>query len=282
MSAPLTVTGQLQWAVQLLNQVSDTPALEAEWLLGEVLERSRAWLRTWPERELTHSQLQRFRALVELRRQGHPIAYLLGATGFWGLDLVCNPSTLIPRADTESLVETLLEEYDGAARRVLDLGTGSGALALALASERPGWSVIGVDKVPQAVSLASTNAQRNGIGNVQFMVSDWFSALGGQRFDIIVANPPYIAEDDPHLTQGDLRFEPSSALVAGDNGYADLRYLIEQAPHYMNTGACLMLEHGFEQGDSVRSAMRAASYVEVRSGRDFGGNERWTAGWLQQ
>ena len=282
MSAPVTVTGQLQWAVQQLNGLSDSPVLDAEWLLCDVLDRNRAWLRTWPERELSRSQIERFAALIAQRRQGHPIAYLLGATGFWGLDLVCDPSTLIPRADTESLVEAVLKHYDAAARRVLDLGTGSGALALALASERPAWSVIGVDKVPQAVALASTNAERNGIGNAQFMVSDWFSALNEQRFDIIVANPPYIAEDDPHLTQGDLRFEPSSALVASENGYADLRVLIEQAPRYMNAGACLMLEHGFEQGDSVRSAMRAAAYVDVRSGRDFGGNERWTAGWLKQ
>ena len=208
---------------QLLAQAehidSPTAQLDAELLLAFVLDKPRSYLYTWPEKTLTTAQLNSFAALLERRKRGEPVAYLLGRQGFWTLDLAVAAHTLIPRADTELLVEAVLQLADAsAALNILDLGTGSGALALAVASERQCWQVTGVDRIEAAVALAQDNQQQLGLSNVRFLRSDWFSAVAHQRYDLILSNPPYIAANDPHLQQGDVRFEPLSALVSGADG----------------------------------------------------------------
>ncbi|PAU53177.1 protein-(glutamine-N5) methyltransferase, release factor-specific [Pseudomonas sp. PIC25] len=257
---------------------SPTARLDAELLLAHVLGKSRSYLRTWPEQAVIDEQAQRFGALIERRRSGEPVAYILGRQGFWSLDLEVAPHTLIPRADTELLVETALELLPAGPARVLDLGTGTGAIALALASERPGWTLVGVDRVPEAVALAERNRVRLKRGNARFCESHWFSALAGERFRMILANPPYIAADDRHLGEGDVRFEPASALVAGADGLDDIRAIIEQAPAYLEAGGWLLLEHGFDQAAAVRDLFAARGFIKVESRRDLGGHERISLG----
>jgi release factor glutamine methyltransferase len=264
-------------------QLPDSPSakLDAEWLLAAVLGRSPSYLRTWPEREVLPEDEARFVAHLERRRLGEPVAYILGRQGFWSLELEVAPHTLIPRPDTELLVETAIKVLPaGGAASVLDLGTGTGAIALALASERPAWQVSGVDRVTEAVALAARNAQRLGIGNAAFLESHWFSSLRGQRFELIVCNPPYIPASDPHLSQGDVRFEPSSALVSGVDGLDDIRLIIAQAPDHLSSSGWLVLEHGYDQASAVRSLLSAGGFVDVASCRDFGGHERVSLGRL--
>ena len=259
---------------------SPTPRLDAELLLSAALGKSRSYLRTWPEHEPSAEQLARFAAHMARRRQGEPVAYILGHQGFWSLDLEVASHTLIPRPDTELLVEAALAQLPDVARTALDLGTGSGAIALALASERPGWQITGVDRVEQAVALAERNRERLGLNNVQFFASHWFSALNGRRFDLIVSNPPYIRADDMHLSQGDVRFEPSSALVAGADGLDDIRAIIQTAPAHLNVGGWLLLEHGYDQAAAVRELLAVGGFVTVSSRRDLGGHERISLGRL--
>ncbi|VXC48751.1 N5-glutamine methyltransferase, modifies release factors RF-1 and RF-2 [Pseudomonas sp. 8Z] len=257
---------------------SPTPRLDAELLLADALGKPRSYLRTWPERELEGEQLVRFQAHLERRRQGEPVAYILGHQGFWSLDLEVAPHTLIPRPDTELLVESALALLPATPLSALDLGTGTGAIALALASERPAWQVTGVDRVEDAVALAERNRQRLQLDNARFLHSHWFSALAGQRYGLILSNPPYIRADDQHLDQGDVRFEPSSALVAGSDGLDDIRAIIQVAPAHLLAGGWLLLEHGFDQAEAVRELLGAGGFVEVHSRRDLGGHERISLG----
>lgn len=257
---------------------SPTPRLDAELLLAAALGKPRSYLRTWPERELDAEQLGLFRSHLQRRRQGEPVAYILGHQGFWSLDLEVAPHTLIPRPDTELLVESALALLPATPLAALDLGTGTGAIALALASERPGWQVTGVDRVEDAVALAERNRQRLQLDNVRFLHSHWFSALAGQRFGLILSNPPYIRADDRHLDQGDVRFEPSSALVAGADGLDDIRAIIQAAPQYLLAGGWLLLEHGFDQAEAVRELLATAGFSEAHSRRDLGGHERISLG----
>lgn len=257
---------------------SPTPRLDAELLLAAALGKPRSYLRTWPERELDADQLGLFQSHLQRRRQGEPVAYILGHQGFWSLDLEVAPHTLIPRPDTELLVESALALLPATPLAALDLGTGTGAIALALASERPGWQVTGVDRVEDAVALAERNRQRLQLDNVRFLHSHWFSALAGQRFGLILSNPPYIRADDRHLDQGDVRFEPSSALVAGADGLDDIRAIIQAAPQYLLAGGWLLLEHGFDQAEAVRELLATAGFSEAHSRRDLGGHERISLG----
>ena len=257
---------------------SPTPRLDVELLLAAALNKPRSYLRTWPERELEADQLALFQANLQRRREGEPVAYILGHQGFWSLDLEVAPHTLIPRPDTELLVETALDLLPATPLAVLDLGTGTGAIALALASERPAWQVTGVDRVEDAVALAERNRQRLQLANAAFLHSHWFSALSGQRYGLILSNPPYIRADDQHLGQGDVRFEPSSALVAGCDGLDDIRAIIQAAPQHLLSGGLLLLEHGFDQGGDVRSLLSEGGFVEVNSRRDLGGHERISLG----
>ena len=257
---------------------SPTPRLDAELLLAHVLGKSRSYLHTWPERELETEQLERYLAAIVRRQAGEPVAYILGQQGFWSLELEVAAHTLIPRPDTELLVETVLALLPATPAALLDLGTGTGAIALALASERPGWRLTGVDRVPDAVALAERNRARLKLANVNFIASHWFSALAGQRYQLIVSNPPYIAADDRHLAEGDVRFEPSSALVAGADGLDDIRLIIQQAPNYLQAGGWLLLEHGFDQAAAVRELLSARGFSAVESRRDLGGHERISLG----
>ncbi|WP_276488603.1 peptide chain release factor N(5)-glutamine methyltransferase [Ectopseudomonas mendocina] len=257
---------------------SPTPRLDAELLLAAALGKPRSYLRTWPEREPDADQLALFQASLQRRRQGEPVAYILGHQGFWSLDLEVAPHTLIPRPDTELLVETALDLLPATPLEVLDLGTGTGAIALALASERPAWQVTGVDRVEEAVALAERNRQRLALGNAGFLLSHWFSALAGRRYGLILSNPPYIRADDRHLAQGDVRFEPSSALVSGSDGLDDTRAIIQAAPEHLLPGGWLLLEHGFDQAGDVRRLLGDAGFAEVHSRRDLAGLERISLG----
>ena len=267
---------------QLLHDadLADSPSakLDAELLLAAALGKSRSYLRTWPEREVAADCAKAFAASLTRRRNGEPIAYILGRQGFWSLELDVASHTLIPRPDTELLVETALALLPATPATLLDLGTGTGAIALALACERPAWQVTGVDRVDEAVSLAEGNRARLQLANACFAASHWFSALADQRFDLIVSNPPYIAAGDPHLNQGDVRFEPSSALVAGVDGLDDIRTIIQQAPAHLQTGGWLLLEHGFDQAEAVRELLRKQGFALVESRRDLGGHQRISLG----
>ena len=267
---------------RLLQAGSASPRLDAEVLLCHVLGVDRTWLYTWGDREPPVFERARFEALLAVRALGHPVAYLTGEREFWGLRLATSSHTLIPRPDTERLVEAALAHASPPEGHLLDLGTGTGAIALAFASEQPGWSVVGIDQRPEAVSLARYNAERLAIGNVEFRVGDWFTALDHEdsveRFALIVSNPPYIAADAPHLQQGDVRFEPASALIAAEEGLADLRHLASEARAYLVPGGWLLLEHGQGQGRAVRDALAAAGYDEIATLRDLGGHERVSLG----
>ena len=274
----MTIIASLLRAAELPD--SPTPRLDAELLLAAALGKSRSFLHTWPERIVPSESALLFSEYLRRRRSGEPVAYILGQQGFWSLDLEVAPHTLIPRPDTELLVETALALLPATVARVLDLGTGSGAIALALASERPAWTVTAVDRVLEAVALAERNRQRLDLGNVTVLNSHWFSAVQGERFQLIVSNPPYIRACDPHLAEGDVRFEPASALVAGQDGLDDLRQIIAQAPAHLEPGGWLMLEHGYDQAGAVRELLQTQGFAEVHSCKDLGGHERISLGRL--
>ncbi|MCP8350721.1 peptide chain release factor N(5)-glutamine methyltransferase [Pseudomonas sp. FBF18] len=274
----MTIIASLLRGAQLPD--SPTARLDIELLLAAAIGKSRSYLHTWPERIVSSEAAATFATYLQRRSQGEPVAYILGQQGFWKLDLEVAPHTLIPRPDTELLVEVALELLPATPLQVLDLGTGSGAIALALASERGGWQVTAVDRVPEAVALAERNRQRLQLDNAKVLASHWFDALQGQRFTLIVSNPPYIAEQDPHLAAGDVRFEPSSALVAGSDGLDDLRQIITQAPQHLLPGGWLLLEHGYDQAAAVRELLARHGFEQIQSRTDLGGHERISLGRL--
>lgn len=257
---------------------SDSARLDTELLLAYSVGRDRTWLYTWPEYELTGEEQRRFDALFERRKKGEPVAHLLGEREFWSLPLKVDASTLIPRPDTELLVEMVLEFCPEEKRRALDLGTGSGAIALALASERPGWQILAAEKSADAVALAEENRRALGFDNVEILQSDWFAQIAPQQFDLIVSNPPYIDAADPHLAQGDVRFEPRSALVADREGLADIERIAKQGRQYLAPGGWLLVEHGWQQAGAVRKIFAAAGFRDIESRNDYGGRERITLG----
>ncbi len=272
----------LKAAAARLTQ-SDSARRDAEILLGFVTGRARTFLMAFGETLLTQQQQEQLERLLVRRERGEPVAYLIGEREFWSLPLSVSPATLIPRPDTECLVELALERLPSSSCNILDLGTGTGAIALALASERQDCRVTGVDLQPEAVALAQHNAQKLAIGNAQFLQGSWFAPLAGQTFALIASNPPYIDAADPHLAQGDVRFEPSSALVAQQHGLADLSAIVQQAPQYLQPQGWLLLEHGWQQGESVRALLQAAGFISIATRRDYGDNDRVTFGqWSQQ
>ena len=273
-----SVQAALGWAIEQLKDSSATGRLDADCLLADLLDKNRTWLFTWPDHMLTAEQWQAFQTVVARRRKGEPVAYLLGYREFWGLSLKVSPDTLIPRPDTEDLVAKALALLPNQPATVADLGTGTGAIALALASERSNWQVTACDFNAGAVALAEENRQLLGFDHVRVIPSDWCQALEADYYDLIVSNPPYIEENDPHLTQGDVRFEPLSALTSGQDGLDDIRLITEQAKRCLKTGAWLLFEHGYNQGDAVRRVMSDAGYTEVKTYPDLAGIDRITLG----
>lgn len=267
-------------ANKLLAEHTSTPRLDAELLLCHSLQRSRTWLLTWPDYELEEQQEREAMHLLKRRLTGEPVAYILGKKPFWSLMLKVNPSTLIPRPDTEQLVEASLITPGPDYRRVLDLGTGTGAIALALAKEHPAWQITAVDFQSEAVILAKENAVLNQINNVDCLQSDWFSALTGQHFDVIVSNPPYIEDNDPHLSQGDVRFEPKTALTSGTDGLDAIRHITAHAHQHLNPMGWLLFEHGYNQGSSVRTILRQYGFSKISTRQDLSGLDRITQGQL--
>jgi release factor glutamine methyltransferase len=254
---------------------------EAEILLAHALGVSRSWLYAHDRDRLDQTQVVRFREFLRRREIGEPVAYLTGRRGFRSIELAVDSSTLIPRAETELLVELALQRLpDGRPARVLDLGTGSGAIALALAGERSESEVTAVDASAAALAVAARNAARLGLARVRLLRSDWYSAVADERFDLILSNPPYLAEDDPHLRQGDLRFEPSLALASGRDGLDAIRRIVASAPAHLNAGGGLLVEHGFEQGAAVRELFASAGFSQVETARDLEQRERVTCGEL--
>lgn len=256
---------------------SDSPKRDAEILLSFVTGRARTYLLAFGETVLTAEQLALLESLAARREQGEPIAYLVGEREFWSLPLSVSSATLIPRPDTECLVEQALAHLPATPCRILDLGTGTGAIALAIASERPDCSVVGGDIKADAVALARHNAEKLAINNVYFLQSSWFESVSG-LFTLIVSNPPYIDANDPHLNQGDVRYEPHSALVAPAEGLADLAEIIRQSPAYLAAGGWLMLEHGWQQAEAVQKLLKNAGFSAVMTHKDYGNNDRVTLG----
>ncbi|RLV60213.1 peptide chain release factor N(5)-glutamine methyltransferase [Parashewanella curva] len=276
-----TIAQALSWASEQLAHTSESASLDAEVCLMHVLNKNRTYLYTWPDKTLSDTEQTSFHEIIVKREQGHPVAHIVGEREFWSLPLLVNATTLIPRPDTEILVETALTLPLPEQAKVLDLGTGTGAIALALASEKPNWHVMAVDKVEDAVKLAQTNQGRLQLNNVTIKQSDWFSAVEAQTFDLIVSNPPYIDEQDEHLTQGDVRFEPLSALTAPNEGFADLFHIADIAKNCLNPNGFLLMEHGYQQGEKLRHQLTKLGYSQVKTIKDFGNNERCTLGKLK-
>lgn len=252
---------------------------EAELLLAHALQRPRAWLFAHADDPMPEDTARRFATLVERREAGEPVAYLTGRRGFWRFDLRVTPATLIPRPETERLVELALERIpQGVDVALADLGTGSGAIALALASECARARVVATDASADALAVAESNAVEIGLRNVEFRLGDWLAPLQGERYALIASNPPYIAEDDAHLGQGDLRHEPRSALASGEDGLDAIRTIAREALAHLHPGGWLLLEHGWEQGAAVRAILEAAGWVEVATHGDLEERDRVTLG----
>jgi release factor glutamine methyltransferase len=276
---PMATSPKTRLDAVLRHACERIEAADARLLLAHALGKSPAWLIAHADEALEQDALGRFDALVESRIDGRPVAYLVGRRGFWTLDLAVTSDTLIPRPETELLVELALSRIPhGAASRIADLGTGSGAIALAIAIERPRCSVVATDASEAALQVAQGNARDNAIANVQFRHGSWFAPLAGERYDLIVSNPPYIAAGDPHLAEGDLRFEPATALSSGSDGLDDIREIVSSAEGFLADSGWLLLEHGLDQGAAIRELFEAAGFVEIATERDLESRDRVTLG----
>lgn len=275
----ITVSALIARAAAALS--GDSPRLDAELLLAQALGRARAWLYAHGGDPVPAEAEQRFAALIARRAAGESVAGIRGVAEFWSLELEVTPATLVPRPDTECLVERVLAAVDARAVRVLDLGTGSGAIALALARERPGWEITGVDIDPAAVAVATRNAQRHAIGNAHFVAGDWYGPVEGRFFSVIVSNPPYIRAEDPCLTGPGLSHEPRRALVSGADGLDALRAVVMSAPAFLTPGGLLACEHGADQGEDVRALFVAADFEDPCTSTDLAGHDRVTAGYVK-
>lgn len=282
---PLTIA-ECQRLAERLSGVSDSGRIDVDVLLAKALGRERAYLYTWPDQYLSLREQQMFKAMLERRERGEPIAHIIGEKEFWSLTFYVDSSTLIPRPDTELLVEQALQlllprlrdTNSAKPAKILDLGTGSGVIAIAIATERSHCKVDAVDNSAQALSLAQRNKQRHKVDNLHLWQSCWFNAVNARDYDMIVSNPPYIHPCDSHLQLGDLQYEPRSALVSEGEGLADIEKIVSQAQAFMRPGAWLLLEHGNEQARAVRNWMLECTYIEVDTALDLNGHERVTYG----
>ncbi len=274
-----SIDSLLASATERLAPLSDTARLDAEVLLCHCLHKNRSFLRAWPEHRPSTDQINRFEAMVSQRQQGIPVAYLVGKREFWSREFEVDPAVLIPRPDTELLVELSLSLLpSGQPCKIIDLGTGSGILAITLAAERPLAEVVATDISLAALDIAQRNTQRLHVTNVRFLASHWFDAVSERDFDLVISNPPYIADDDPHLRQGDVRFEPQTALVSAENGLKDIRLIADQARRHLKIGGHLLIEHGYNQQAEVQDIFEQVNYRQVTAHKDLAGNPRVTSG----
>ena len=274
----MTIERTLASAASALQTVSDSPRLDAEILLAQALGRARAWVRAHGDEAVPPDVGARFDDVMHRRRDGEPIAYLVGEREFWSLAFAVTPAVLIPRPETEVLVAAALETVDdGPDIAIADLGTGSGAVAIALSTARPAWRVVATDCAPDALAVARANGSRHG-SRVAFHLGDWCAALAREQFNLIVSNPPYVADKDPHLSRGDVRFEPRGALAAGADGLDCIRKIAACAPAHLVPGGWLLLEHGYDQADAVADLLVAAGFREIRRWQDLGGVDRVSGG----
>lgn len=272
-----TIDGLLREATRFLQAATDSPRLDAELLLSYVLRRDRVYLYTYPESLPPADQRDCFHALLQRRRQGEPLAYLTGFKEFWSLPLSITPQVLIPRPETELLVELALACFtQQQSINVVDLGTGSGAIALALAHERPHWRITATDISTPALEVARSNAKVQALENLRFLPGHWLAPLHAQRLHLIISNPPYIDSHDPHLQQPELRHEPQQALVSPAHGLEDIMHIIDNAPQHLLAGGFLILEHGFDQGAAVRKQLRHKGFTAIATHHDLAGHERAT------
>jgi release factor glutamine methyltransferase len=278
------LTTVLATSIGALIEESAIPQRETAMLLEHVLQMSRASIAAHPERLLDTPQEHLARAWIQRRVVGEPMAYILGEREFYGVKLIVTPDVLIPRPETETLVEQALarlsKQYAPNTARVLDLGTGSGAIAISLAEQRPTLDIVATDISAKALSVAKENAKRLGV-QISFIESDWFAALENERFDLIVSNPPYVAHGDPHLSQGDLRFEPITALTDNEpnqGGLACIRRIIKNAPKHLNGEGWLLFEHGYDQANACRELLAARGFVELMCTHDLAGIPRVSGG----
>ncbi|MDX1335090.1 MAG: peptide chain release factor N(5)-glutamine methyltransferase [Gammaproteobacteria bacterium] len=277
-----TLQDVITQAAGLLADCSENPRLDAELLLAHVMGKDRGYFYTWPDQELDPRLQRAFDELLKQRLNGTPIAYLIGTREFWSMDLSVTPDVLIPRADTEILVEQALEKIPSDTTvRILDLGTGSGAIALAIAYERPLADIYAIDQSQAALDVAKRNAEKHGLDNVHFACSNWYEALPEEAsFDLIVSNPPYIRDDDPHLVQGDLPHEPRSALASGKEGLDDIQKILSGIRQYLKTGGWLMVEHGYDQGAAVQQLFTESGLEQICCHQDLQGLDRICIGRL--
>jgi release factor glutamine methyltransferase len=272
------IRSTLHQAAHTLEAASESAALDAEVLLAWLLGKERTYLRAWPEKPLDSALLEQFHRLIEKRYQGEPIAYLTGKREFWSREFQVSEAVLIPRPETELLVELALYLIpENTPLQLLDLGAGSGIIAITLAAERSAIEVLGVDFSVAALQIAQENAAQLGVKNVRFLHSDWFAQIPQTIFDIIVGNPPYIAAGDPHLRQGDLRFEPQGALISQQQGLHDIARIVAEAKAYLKPGGHLLLEHGYDQQDAVQSLFKQQGYAQIRTHSDLSGQPRVTS-----
>ena len=279
---PNCIADWLDSAEQQLELISESPRLDAEVLLAHSLGQSRSHLRAWPEKTLSPAATEQFQELLKLRCQGTPVAYLTGEREFWSRSFKVNNAVLIPRPDTELIVELALELLAAHQNcKVIDLGTGSGVIAITVAAERPKDCVIASDISQAALAIAAENAEQLKISNIQFRQSNWFEQIDEHDFDMVISNPPYIAADDPHLQQGDVRFEPEQALISAEQGLYDIRQFVDQSRQYLKAGGYLLIEHGYQQSLQVQSILKQFNFRNVITHCDLAGNPRVTLGQWQ-